>query len=96
MSYRHLPLICECGQVPARILEIGFTTGHELVIHFWCSKCNRVYFFSKPLTECWRECPQPKTRHAIAPPKASEPTADDARFLHSMGVTFLDEKVDSC
>jgi hypothetical protein len=92
MSYRHLPLTCECGEVPARILEIGFTAEHELVIHYWCSKCNRVVCVSKPLNECWRECPPrgfPQSVPRIAAPTGLvEHTAEDARFLQSIGITF--------
>src|SRR5580700_675154 len=94
MSYRHLPLTCECGEVPARILEVGFTAEHELVIHYWCSQCNRVVCVSKPFTECWRECPQPagsQAAPAIAgPAQPVDPTAEDARFLQSIGATFGD------
>jgi hypothetical protein len=98
MSYRHLPLTCKCGEVPARILEIGFTAQHELVIHYWCSECRRVVCVSKPFTECWRECPQPAASHPapgpVVPTQPVDPTAEDARFLQSIGVTF-DDKVDS-
>jgi hypothetical protein len=98
MSYRHLPLTCECGEVPARILEVGFTAQHELVIHYWCSACRRVVCVSKPFTECWRECPQPGFPQGApgtaGPTKPVDPTAEDARFLQSIGVTFNDQ-VDS-
>lgn len=78
MSYRHLPLRCACGQTPDRIVEVGFTDDHELVIHWWCSECNRVVCASKPLTECWKECPKPEI-------------VDDVRFLQRIGVRFPDE-----
>ena len=94
MSYRHLRLNCECGQIPARILEVGFTAGHEMVIHFWCSKCSRVVVVAKPLTECWRECPQAPGARPAVQAKAVVPTAEDNRFLQSIGVTFLEKNVD--
>jgi hypothetical protein len=91
MSYRHLPLTCECGEVPARILEIGFTAEHELVIHYWCSACHRVVCVSKPFTECWRECPQPEVLQRaprLATQTRTAESAEDSRFLQSIGVTF--------
>jgi len=60
MNYRHLPLQCRCGEVPDHIDEVGFTDAHELVVHWWCSNCRRVVYVSKPLAECWRECPLPE------------------------------------
>jgi hypothetical protein len=78
MSYRHLSLSCACGQTPDRIVEVGFTDHHELVIHWWCSVCNRVVCVSRPLTECWKDCPEPEI-------------VDDARFLQRIGVRFPDE-----
>jgi hypothetical protein len=97
MSYRHLPLTCECGEVPARILEVGFSTQHELVVHYWCSECRRVVCVSKPFTECWRECPPEVAHDGPGIPgqaKPVDPTAEDALFLQSIGVTFED-RVDS-
>jgi hypothetical protein len=84
MSYRHLPLTCECGQIPARILEVGFTAEHELVIHYWCSECKQVVCVSKPLAECWKDCPQP-----VAEERVEDPGPGDAIFLHSIGVCQL-------
>ena len=84
MSYRHLPLTCECGQIPARILEVGFTAEHELVIHYWCSHCKRVVLVSKPLTQCWKECPK-----TIAEEPAPDVASQDAKFLQSIGVSLL-------
>jgi hypothetical protein len=84
MSYRHLPLTCECGQIPARILEVGFTAEHELVIHYWCSQCKRVVCVSKPLAECWKDCPQP-----VAEEPVEDMASEDARFLHSIGVSLI-------
>ncbi len=97
MTYRHLPLTCKCGEAPARILEVGFSAQHELVIHYWCAECRRVVCVSKPFTECWRECPPViayDTSAAPGQPAPLNPSAEDARFLHSIGVTFAD-KVDS-
>ena len=76
MSYRPLPLSCYCGEVPDRILEVGFTSDRNMVIHFWCSSCSRVLFVSKSLEECAQYCPAPDDT-AIPLDHAGE----DARFL---------------
>jgi hypothetical protein len=90
MSYRHLPLLCECGEVPDRILEVGFTADHELVVHFWCAECHRAVHLSKPLTECWRECPEPEPVPQFQLAQAEEATDSDAKFLQSLGISCLD------
>jgi hypothetical protein len=41
-----MQLACYCGQVPDRILEVGFTSNRHVVVHFWCSACSRVLFVS--------------------------------------------------
>jgi len=80
MSYRALPLTCFCGEVPDRILEVGFTSDHSMVVHFWCSACSRVLFVSKPLSECQAECPE------AGEEETRLETAEDTRFLESMGI----------
>lgn len=79
MNYRAMPLECYCGQVPEQILEVGFTSDLHMVIHYWCSACNRVVFLSRTLQECRDLCPQPSEDPSIA-------AADDARFLESLGI----------
>jgi len=91
MSYRHLPLQCECGEVPDRILEVGFSADHELVVHFWCSDCCRAVYVSKPLTECWRECPEPELTPELQAVHSAETRDADTRFLESLGIRYLDE-----
>ena len=80
MSYRALPLTCFCGEVPDRILEVGFTSDQHMVIHFWCSACKRVLFNSKTLDECAEECP-PADKADLQLTAAA-----DARFLESLGI----------
>ncbi len=75
-----MPLTCFCGEVPDRILEVGFTCDHHMVIHFWCSSCKRVLFNSKPLDECVAECPEPDAADALVTAES------DARFLESLGI----------
>jgi len=79
MNYRAMPLECYCGEVPEQILEVGFTSDRHMVIHYWCSACNRVVFLSRTLDECRDFCPQPAEDPSIA-------AAEDARFLESLGI----------
>jgi hypothetical protein len=80
MDYRAMPLECYCGEAPEQILEVGFTSDRHLVIHYWCSACNRVVFMSRTLDECRDLCPKPEGD----PPCAA---SDDARFLESLGIS---------
>ena len=80
MTYRAMPLECYCGQVPEQILEVGFTSDRHLVIHYWCSACNRVIFASRTLDECNDSCPLPDKDPMIA-------VSEDARFLQSLGIS---------
>jgi hypothetical protein len=82
MSYRPLPLSCLCGEIPDRILEVGFTSDHHLVVHYWCSSCSRVLFVSRTLDECAEACPAPDTGEML------HQDAEDARFLQSLGIAF--------
>jgi hypothetical protein len=88
MNYRHLSLRCQCGDVPDRIAEVGFTDDHNLVIHWWCAKCQKVVYVSKPLTECWRECPSANQSLDLVLPTVSTEfyQQQDAEFLRSIGV----------
>jgi hypothetical protein len=88
MSYRHLELCCGCGEPPDRIDEVGFTDEHELVIHWWCLRCNKVVYVSKHLSDCWRDCPRPDIGKEET---ESACQSADALFLMSIGVRFLDD-----
>jgi hypothetical protein len=83
MNYRAMPLECYCGQAPEQILEVGFTSDHQMVIHYWCSACNRVVFLTRTLEECRDFCPAPDV-------DASAAIAEDARFLESLGISSGD------
>jgi hypothetical protein len=83
MSYRPLPLSCYCGEIPDRILEVGFTSDRHMVVHYWCSSCSRVLFVSKTLEECAESCPAPD-----ASAGQSDQAAEDAKFLASIGISF--------
>ena len=80
MGHRAMPLACYCGQVPDRILEVGFTSSRHVVVHFWCSACSRVLFVSHSLDECEKSCPPPDVE------AESQSSAEDARFLNSIGI----------
>ena len=82
MSYRPLPISCYCGEVPDRILEVGFTSDRHMVVHFWCSSCSRVLFVSHTLDECAEQCPEPETT-----PNPFDHADEDARFLNSLGIS---------
>jgi len=88
MNYRHLSLHCNCGEIPDRIAEVGFTDDHNLVIHWWCTHCQKVVFIAKSLTDCWRDCPSENQSLDIVLPKLDlDAMADeDANFLRSIGV----------
>jgi hypothetical protein len=83
MSYRPLPLACYCGEIPERILEVGFTSDRNMVVHFWCSSCNRVLFVSRSLEECAQSCPTPDAGEMLF-----NYAQEDARFLQSIGISF--------
>ena len=80
MAYRAIPLSCCCGEVPEQILEVGFTSDCNLVVHYWCSACNRVMFTSVSPEQCRLLCPSPEEdpEHALS---------QDAEFLRSLGIS---------
>jgi len=84
MGYRAMQLRCYCGQVPDRILEVGFTSDRHLVVHFWCSSCSRVLFRSLTPNECDAACPLPDAEVEMEFARA------DARFLESLGITMAE------
>jgi hypothetical protein len=84
MSYRALPLECHCGEIPERILEVGFTSDRHVVIHYWCSSCKRVLYVSRTIEECGELCPEAEVEPAQIVPE--EAAAHDAQFLQSMGI----------
>ena len=88
MNYRHLSLHCQCGEIPDRIAEVGFTDDHSMVIHWWCSKCQKVVYVAKALADCWRECPSPRSSlDTVLHGMNSDSYEDqDAVFLRSIGV----------
>jgi hypothetical protein len=92
MKFRQFSLCCECGLIPARIRQVGLSTDHQLVIHWWCMGCRKAMFVVKDLAECWEECPKPEELGIItAPAGRSEPQPGDVSFLHRLGICFPGE-----
>ena len=92
MGYRHLSVLCSCGSAPSHVDEVGLTDDHQLVIHWWCEECRRVVYATKPLTECWEDCPRADS--SGPPPRPVAPKADsgfDGDFLKSLGIRALEE-----
>lgn len=87
MEYSAMQLACHCGQPPDRILEVGFTSDRNMVVHYWCAACSRVLFMSQPLEECIQNCPQPEPEEVAA---VTREMAEDARFLQSLGIVSSD------
>ena len=92
MGYRPLSLLCRCGRAPASIDEVGLGDEHQLVIHWWCDECQRVVYASRPLLDCWRDCP---AAGATGPPQYPVVLAGDCGydgdFLKTLGIRQLDE-----
>jgi hypothetical protein len=92
MRFRQLALCCECGLIPTRIRQVGLSTQHQLVIHWWCMGCRKSMFVVKDLTECWEECPKPEEAGVTAvAAEDMESCQADVRFLQSLGIRFPGE-----
>ena len=88
MTYERLSLCCECGQPCGRIKDVGFTSDHQLVVHWRCSWCKRPVYRLKPLADCWRKCPTAERGDEVEVAEFQF-GPDDVRFLHSIGATLL-------
>jgi hypothetical protein len=66
MQYRGLSFSCECGQAPLRITQVGLTADHQLLICWWCARCKKMVNATKPLADCWKDCP---TKNLILVPR---------------------------
>jgi len=80
MGYRAMPLQCCCGEEPEQVLEIGFTSDGNLIIHYWCSACQRVMFTSLSPAECHDYCPRQDGYSEMA-------SEDDLLFLQALGIS---------
>ena len=89
MTYRTLSLQCHCGRPSSSIREVGFTSDHQLVLHWRCVSCKKYVYVVKSLSDCWRDCPQ--ADEVKKGDLDSELLREhDIRFLRSLGVTLPD------
>lgn len=96
MKFRQFALCCECGLIPTRIRQVGLSTEHQLVIHWWCMGCRKAMYVVKDLAECWEECPQAADPDIVpAPAYDLERQRGDANFLRRMGICFPGESDES-
>ena len=88
MNYRHLALRCGCGELPQNLAEVGFSDDHQLVVHWWCERCHRLVYATKPLADCWRDCPSPEEslERRLEELDRLGYASGDACFLRSVGV----------
>jgi hypothetical protein len=92
MKFRQFALSCECGLIPTRIRQVGLSTEHQLVIHWWCAGCRKAMYVVKDLAECWEECPKAVDSDIVpAPAYDLERQRGDANFLRQMGIRFPGE-----
>ena len=89
MKYRRLPLACRCGGVPKRILGVGFSSTHDLVIEWRCPRCGKNVSIMKPLSDCWRDCFTEAGDLPVA--EVTMDTPNDRKFLHSLGIKYSEE-----
>ena len=93
MTYRTLSLQCHCGRPSASIREVGFTSDHQLVLHWRCPDCKSYVYGLKPLNDCWQVCPAEEEPQAEAETEVKAEFSEemDAKFLAEMGVRMPDE-----
>jgi hypothetical protein len=91
MRFQGLSFRCKCGRRPFRITEVGLTSDHQLLVLWWCVGCRKMAGITKPLSECWRECP----KHATSKRTMIEGdgyAGTDADFLAAIGVIFPEDR----
>jgi len=89
MRFRPFALSCECGMAPTRVRQVGLSTEHQLVIHWWCASCRKAVYVVKDLAECWEESPKGDDPEIVpAPAYDRERQRGDANFLREMGICF--------
>lgn len=90
MDYRKLPLSCGCGAVADHISAVGISATRKFVFHWRCPQCRRNVYVAKSLLDCWKDC-FTEAPVNLSNSKLPVDTADDRRFLHSVGITYSDE-----
>ena len=89
MRFRQFALRCECGLIPARIRQVGLSSEHQLVIHWYCVGCRKAMYVVRDLAECWEECPKSDELGVTAVSfHDSDRRQSDVNFLHSLGIRF--------
>jgi len=92
MEYRALSFSCECGQSPLRITQVGLTADHQLLIRWWCAGCKKMVYATKPLADCWKDCPATASTASVGNEDGEfDPGSEDARFLQSLGVKLPED-----
>ena len=89
MKFRQFALCCDCGLAPTRIRQVGLSTDHQLVIHWWCMGCRKAMYVLKDLAECWEESPTPEDFSVTSVPAEDlECHRGDVNFLHRLGIRY--------
>lgn len=92
MTYRTLSLQCHCGRPSGNIREVGFTSDHQLVLHWRCPECKAYVYGLKPLNDCWQVCPTQEEAEETGDELTETSIQEmDARFLQELGVKFPEE-----
>ena len=94
MTYRTLSLQCHCGRPSSSIREVGFTSDHQLVLHWRCPDCKSYVYGLKPLNDCWQVCPSEAEVQQIdesIAPSSEEMSEMDSKFLAELGVRFPED-----
>lgn len=86
MTYRTLSLQCHCGRPSSSIKEVGFTSDHQLVLHWRCPECKSYVYGLKPLNDCWQVCPSAEEAGEDDELNEQDIEKLDAKFLHDLGV----------
>lgn len=89
MRYETLRLRCECGRATSRIREVGFTADHQLVLNWKCTRCKRLVYVFKALSDCWRDCPT--IQRESGGPEEERMNAFDVVFLRRLGIRYADD-----
>ena len=90
MKCRRLRLSCPCGRAAKQVTGIGFSPDHQLIVYWRCVRCKNRVYVTKPLSDCWRECPGDDEE--IPDDLFTAATdADDLKFLRSMGVRYPED-----
>ena len=81
MVYKALVSTCECGRPAPSIKEVILTSDRQLMLRWLCPDCQKMVHAFKPLSDCWRECPQEATAA-----RQTGHSGEDRQFLASIGI----------